>query len=155
MFLGPGQTSVRPCVGKAADCTLSPVGVPTSVQALDPDKLPDGEALLEWLLAPVPADTFMDHIFDDRPLLVSRPDSPRYYAPWFSRATVDDLLRHAAGSRQSFASSSADGFSHCSTLSPHGKLAVNPTQQGSEPSSNVRTPASHILARRPLCLRHR
>ncbi len=37
----------------------------------------------------------MDAVFDDRPLLVSRPDSPRYYAPWFSRAVIDDLLRHA------------------------------------------------------------
>ena len=46
-------------------------------------------------MAPVPADAFMDAVFDDRPLLVSRPDSPRYYAPWFSRAVIDDLLRHA------------------------------------------------------------
>ena len=65
------------------------------MQALDADELPDGEALLGWLLAPVPPDAFMDHIFDDRPLLVSRPDSPRYYAPWFSRAIINDLLRQA------------------------------------------------------------
>ena len=64
-------------------------------QALDPDALPGGEALLEWLLAPAPVDAFMDAVFDSRPLLVSRPDSPCYYAPWFSRAVIDDLLRHA------------------------------------------------------------
>ena len=46
----------------------------------------------------MPRDAFMDAIFDDHPLLVSRPDSPRYYAPWFSRAVVDDLLRYAASS---------------------------------------------------------
>ena len=64
-------------------------------QALDPDALPGGEGLLGWLVAPLPLDAFMDAVFDDRPLLVSRPDSPRYYAPWFSRTVIDDLLRHA------------------------------------------------------------
>ena len=37
----------------------------------------------------------MDAVLDDRPLLVSRPECPRYYAPWFSRAVINDLLRHA------------------------------------------------------------
>ena len=64
-------------------------------KALDPDALPGGEGLLAWLVAPLPLDDFMDAVFDDRPLLVSRPDSPRYYGPWFSRAVIDDLLRHA------------------------------------------------------------
>jgi hypothetical protein len=41
----------------------------------------------------------MEHIFDDRPLLVSRPGSQRYYAPWFSRAVVDELLRREPGFR--------------------------------------------------------
>lgn len=62
-------------------------------QALDPDNLPSGEELLQWLIAPMGVDDFMEGIFDERPLLVSRPSSPQYFAPWFSRAIVDKLLR--------------------------------------------------------------
>ena len=87
------------CIEKQQHIVRSSPRPQLSVQALDPDKLPDGEALLGWLLAPVPSDAFMDHIFDDRPLLVSRPGSQRYYAPWFSRAIVDELLRWGTGVR--------------------------------------------------------
>lgn len=64
-------------------------------QALDPDDLPPGEELLQWLVAPMKVDDFMEGIFDERPLLVSRPGCPQYYAPWFSREVIDKLLRRA------------------------------------------------------------
>ncbi len=89
-------------------------------------------------MAPLPADAFMDAVFDDRPLLVSRPDSPRYYAPWFSRAVIDDLLRHALLMRlRNSISCSSDSLSNsvvdttaaasrllCSTL-PHTRQQMN------------------------------
>ena len=62
-------------------------------QALDPDNLPPSEDLLAWLIAPLKVDDFMEAIFDERPLLVSRPACPQYYAPWFSRTVIDNLLR--------------------------------------------------------------
>ena len=63
------------------------------LQALDPDAVPPGPELLQWLIAPAELDAFLEGVFDQRPLLVSRPDSPQYYAPWFSRAVIDKLLR--------------------------------------------------------------
>lgn len=51
------------------------------------------QELLSHILAPATLQPFLDGVWQQRPLLVSRPGSPQYYAPWFSRADIDALLK--------------------------------------------------------------
>lgn len=62
-------------------------------QALDPDKLGSPQQLLGYILGPATLQPFLDGVWQQRPLLVSRPGSPKYFAPWFSRSDIGALLK--------------------------------------------------------------
>ena len=52
----------------------------------------DGDELLQHIIAPCSADEFFDTVWEQRPLLVSRPSCPSYYSSWYSKAALVKLL---------------------------------------------------------------
>ncbi|PRW56353.1 cupin 4 isoform A [Chlorella sorokiniana] len=78
------------------DLTLEPVKVEdprTPDMVAGPEDLEDGEAVFQWLISPVDAETFYEAVHEDAPLLVTRPNSRSYFGGLFSKDEIDKLLR--------------------------------------------------------------
>lgn len=62
------------------------------------DLVYDAAALLQWLVAPVPAAEFFSSAWQRAPLHVARPAAPRYHAGWFGVAEMRRVV-HGGGLR--------------------------------------------------------
>lgn len=65
----------------------------TPGQAVDQVGIVGGEALFQWLVAPVDLETFQEAIWEQEPLLVRRTLNRGYYGGLFSKAEIDRLMR--------------------------------------------------------------
>ena len=61
-------------------------------QEQDADSKRAGHAVLEWLLHPMSPQTFFDKYWEQKPLVIRRPEAPDYYAGFFCRGDIDQLL---------------------------------------------------------------
>ena len=61
-------------------------------QGLDEDSRVAGHAALAWLLHPMSPQTFFDEYWEQKPLVIRRPDSPNHYTGCFCKKDIEDLL---------------------------------------------------------------
>eukprot|EP01048_Picozoa_sp_COSAG05_P025001 COSAG05_NODE_6150_length_1012_cov_1.431544_1_plen_302_part_01 len=59
----------------------------------DPDSKATGYAALSWLLHPMSPQTFFDEYWEQKPLIVRRPDMAAYYTRCFCKGDIERLLK--------------------------------------------------------------
>ena len=98
-----GSASGSEASGAAVDAFLmSPLTIEDPRrpdQVLPPSDIPlhDYDALFQWLVSPVDADTFLGAVFQRQPAVVARPHNRQYYAGLLTKGDVDAMLRSAPG----------------------------------------------------------
>eukprot|EP00854_Cymbomonas_tetramitiformis_P033925 gene33925-43836_t len=65
-------------------------------EVMDGHKLVDAgdhEAFFEWMISPCDSARFFEEVWDDHPMLISRPKNRKFFQGWFSKDHIDSLLK--------------------------------------------------------------